>query len=127
MKENLLTRIFHPYWVWEEVNFNMWGRPKGNKAELLQKAVEFTGNHELYGRFMMRVAKEWKFSCEHNLSENWQNRKAWIGHAACALAFQCPEGIVREAWGYLTEEQQIRANEEAQKAIDWWEKCQRKN
>lgn len=119
-------RIYHPYWVWEEVEFNMWGKVK-NKEELLKKAIEFTGNAELYGKYMMQVAKEWTNSCEHNLTNKEQNRKAWIGHAACALAFRCPEGIVREAWGYLTEEQQVAANQAAQNAIEWWEQCQRES
>ncbi len=70
---------------------------------------------------MGRVVDEWKNSCEHNLTNKTQNRKAWIGHAACALAFNCPEDIVREAWGYLTEKQQIAANCKAVNAIEYWE------
>lgn len=69
---------------------------------------------------MMRVADEWKYSCEHNLTA-LQNRRAWIGHAACALAFKCPEYIVRRAWGFLTESQRDSANNEADKAIKHWE------
>lgn len=49
------------------------------------------------------------------------NFKAWVGHAACALAMGCPEYIVREAWGYLTSEQQLLANKEAERAIQAWE------
>lgn len=119
------TRIYHPYWVWEEVSFNMWGAPLSDKSELLRKAIEFTGDHELYGSYMLKVAKEWKYSCEHNLTNKEQNRRAWIGHAACALAFKCPEGIVREAWSHLTDEQRIKANQEADNAIEWWESCQK--
>lgn len=76
---------------------------------------------------MLQVADKWKYSCEHNLSNKTQNRKAWIGHAACALALGCPEDITREAWSYLTEEQQQRANDEAQKAIKYWENKQCQN
>ena len=101
----------------------MWGSVE-NRNEALQRAIEFTGNADLYGEFMMRVAKEWKFSCEHNLSDLSQNRKAWIGHAACALAMRCPEDIVRQAWAFLTEAQQISANGKASEAIEYWE-CQR--
>lgn len=116
-----MNRIFHPWWKWEEYKFNMWGTVK-NRDEWLQKAIEFTGNAKLYGEWMMKVAKEWKYSCEHNLTHKTQNRQAWIGHAAVAMAIQCPEHVVREAWGYLTDEQRDAANAEAQKAIDWWEK-----
>lgn len=120
-----IERIYHPYWEWEEVDHNMWG-VVDNKERFLQKAIEFTGNHSLYGRFMMRVANEWTKSCEHNLSNTTQNRKAWIGHAACALALGCPEDITRKAWGYLTQEQQDNANRVAQEAIEYWEgkQCQ---
>jgi len=106
--------------MWEEVDKNMWGTV-GNRQKYLKWAIEFTGDHKKYGRFMMRVVDEWKYSCEHNLSNLTQNRQAWIGHAACAMANECPEDIVRQAWGHLTKEQQIKANAQADSAIDHWE------
>lgn len=103
----------------------MWGISKDKFADL-EWAIEFTGNHELYGSWMIKVADSWNYSCDHNLSNMTQNRRAWIGHAACAFANKCPEDIVRKAWGYLTKEQQDSANYEADKAIKYWEnkKCQ---
>jgi len=88
---------------------------------LLKQAIEFTGNPPLYGSFMMRVIKEWPISCEHNLTCKGMNRQAWIGHAAACIAIGCPEHITREAWAYLTQEQQDLANAEADKAIAQWE------
>ena len=87
-------------------------------------AIEFTGDAELYGSYMLRVTQEWPNSCEHNLTDRSQNRRAWIGHAAVALAIQCPEDIVRSAWSRLSEKQQIDANAQADAAIRSWE-CQR--
>lgn len=118
--------IWHPYWAWEEVTHNMWGAVKDRK-QWLQKAIDFTGDHELYGHWMRKVADLWPNSCEHNLTKIETNRKAWIGHAAVAMAIQCPEDIVREAWGYLSKEQQRLANEQAQQAIEYWEskRCQK--
>lgn len=113
--------IWHPYTSWEEMQSNMWGAVK-NRDEWLQKAVAFTGDHELYGSWMLKVADVWPLSCQQNLTKLDTNRKAWIGHAAVALAMQCPEDIVRQAWGYLSEEQQRLANEKAQQAIEIWEK-----
>lgn len=101
----------------------MWGKVK-DRPLYLKQAIEFTGDAKLYGRWMMNVINQWPVSCEHNLSGAWQNRRAWIGHAACALAFQCPEDITREAWGYLSEQQQISANAKADNAIEEWE-CRR--
>jgi hypothetical protein len=59
--------------------------------------------------------------CFCYLTDTKQNRQAWIGHAACALAHGIPEDIVREAWSYLTQEQQDAANKKADEAIAHWE------
>ncbi len=117
-----IERIYHPYHCWEETEYNMWGRvEQGKRQEYLDRAIQFTGEARVYGAWMLRVTEKWKYSCEHNLSDTSQNRKAWIGHAACALAFQCPEDIVREAWKHLSERQQIEANAVADLAIALWE------
>jgi len=118
--------IWHPWHKWEEVQANMWGSVN-NRKHWLEKAIEFTGDHVLYGSWMIRVAEQWPFSCEHNLTKLDQNRKAWIGHAAVAMAIQCPEDIVRQAWGFLSKEQQDLANKQAQKAIEHWESRRAKN
>lgn len=101
----------------------MWGSVE-KRDVWLTKAIEFTGDHTLYGNWMLVVAEEWKFSCEHNLTKLDTNRKAWIGHAAVARAIQCPEDIVRNAWGYLSKDQQDKANFKALEAIDYWERKQ---
>jgi hypothetical protein len=115
-----LKRIWLPIDTWEEIGFNMWGEV-ANRRLFLQKAVIFTGNHRLYGRYMQRVTKEWPNSCINALTDYNLNRKAWIGHAACALALRCPEDITRQAWGLLTNEQRILANRQADRAIQSWE------
>lgn len=117
----MIPRIYHSHEKWEEVAAGMWKSvPVELKEDLLVKAIEFTGNAELYGSFMMRVTTEWPFSCEHNLTADI-NRQAWIGHAAVALAFGCPEDITRMAWHHLTQEQQDKANAKADAAIRAWE------
>lgn len=113
-----LFEYWHPYWLWEEVAHNMWGEVD-NRNDWLKKAIAFTGDHDLYGQWMMNVANEWIHSCQHNLTKSG-SKKAWIGHAAVAMAIQCPEDIVREAWGYLSKDQQDSANAKAQYAIDYW-------
>jgi len=110
--------IWHPWWLLEEVKANMWGNVSNRKA-WIQIAIDFTGNPELYGEWMRRVADVWKHSCEHALTKSGDKR-AWIGHAAVAMALGCPEDIVREAWGHLTEDQQIKANAKATEAIEYW-------
>lgn len=116
----MIKQIWHPYWKWEEIEYNMWGTVE-NRERYLDSAIRFTGDYRTYGYWMRRVTREWKYSCEHNLSNLAQNRQAWIGHAAVALAFKCPEDIVREAWWKLTEKQRTLANKEADRAIRIWE------
>lgn len=125
-----MNRIYHPYWEWEEYHAGMWRAVSAaERSDMLQKAIEFTGNHKLYGKWMMEVPNKWPKSCEHNLTDISQNRRAWIGHAAVCLAIGIPEDIVREAWGHLTTEQQRLANLQADAAIEAYEQkhhqCQR--
>jgi hypothetical protein len=110
--------IWHPYWLLEEFKSNMWGSVS-DRNSWLKKAIEFTGNHNLYGEWMLKVVDQWPMSCEHNLSKAGDKR-AWIGHAAVAIAIQCPEDIVRHAWSFLTNEQQNQANLKAEQAINYW-------
>ena len=113
-------RVYHPYQSWEEIAHGMWDRVADKKQQLLL-AIEFTGNHVLYGKYMRRVIHEWPISCENALTDYSINRRAWLGHAACALAHRLPENIVREAWGHLTDEQQLLANNQASRFITEWE------
>lgn len=96
----------------------MWGAVS-HKKTWLRMAIEFTGNAELYGEWMLRVLDEMPVSCEHNLTKPGDKRP-WVGHAAVALAIGCPEDIVREAWGHLSQEQQDKANKKAEEAINRW-------
>ncbi len=114
-----MKKIWHPYYEWEDYKNGMWESVFGkDRMRLLKKAIEFTGDAKLYGSFMKRVIIEWPIACEHHLSGDSGNKKAWVGHAATCLAIKCPEDITRSAWGYLTKQQQDEANQEAQNAID---------
>ena len=113
-------RVWHPYSSWEEASHNMWG-VVSDRQDCISKAIDFTGNHKLYGYYMNRVINEWPISCENALTDYYMNRKAWIGHAATSLALNYPEDITRQAWKYLTYEQQYLANQEAIRAISSWE------
>lgn len=110
--------IYHPYWEWEDWNAGMWRKPMpSEESQLLRKAIEFTGDAELYGSFMIRVTQEWPKACEHNLLNTSMNRRAWVGHAAACLAIASPESITRRAWWMLTGDQRIAADKKADEAI----------
>lgn len=114
-----MKRVWVPVDQWEELRFNMWGDVKDRRRHL-ERAVTFTGNHRLYGRYMMRVVQEWPSSCLNALTDGNLNHKAWVGQAACALALRCPEDVTRQAWGLLSNGQRILANRQADRAIQSW-------
>ena len=114
-----LERVYHPISKWEEISHGMWSDVE-DKTVILKRARAFTGNHKIYGSYMIRVIVEWPISCENALTDSSLNQRAWIGHAACALAIGCPEDITREAWGHLTDEQRLLANNEADRALRCW-------
>ena len=118
-----MKRVWHHFESWEEYRCGMWRDiPAKEREALLAIAIKFTGNYVAYGLAMRRVTTEWPVSCEHNLTDVDQNRKAWIGHAACCLATGCPEYVTRHAWGFLSGQQQDDANQMAHNAILLWEK-----
>lgn len=117
-----IRQVWHPYTNWEEVRHNMWGSVP-DRAGFLQQAIDFTGDHERYGFFMRRVVVEWPVSAENALTDPHLNHRAWVGHAAAALAFRCPEDITRQAWGHLSDEQKYLANQEADRAVASWRRA----
>lgn len=117
-----MRQIYHHYETWEEFHAGMWRIVSSDEArQFCEQAVVFTGNAELYGSYMQRVIVEWPISCEQNLTNVAMNRRAWVGHAACCLAIQCPEYVTRQAWKQLSQEQQDAANAQADAAIKAWE------
>jgi hypothetical protein len=117
--------VWHRIEFWEEIKFNMWGSVN-DAGDALEAAIKFTGDHKLYGSFMRRVIVEWPYSCENAFTDPILNRRAWVGHAAVALALGIPEDITRKAWGFLSDEQRLLANKEASRAIAQWELDYRK-
>lgn len=116
-----MKRKYHNYKEWEEYKYGMWRKAAAaEEIKYLKKAIEFMGDHVLYGTYMQHVITQWPISCEQNLSNPDINHMAWIGHAACCIAFNCPEYIVRMAWHHLTKQQQDLANEQAEIAFANW-------
>lgn len=117
-----MKKLWHHYLKWEDYKAGMYRTVNGqDKKDLLKIAIEFTGNADQYGKAMLKVIHLWPISCEQNLTSTGSNRQAWIGHAAACLELGLPEDITREAWGYLSEQQQDEANKKADEAISLWE------
>lgn len=121
IKYKQMNRVYVPYWEWEDWLNGMWRKlTKEKEIEYLRKCINFTGNHILYGKAMRKVVIDWPNTMLNNITNTSMNKRAFLGHCACCYEFNCPEYITRLAWKYLTEEQRINADNEAQETIDWW-------
>lgn len=117
-----MNRIYHPYWLWEDYRFGMYGKPKkGGKQKRIEIVIECLGNPKVCDEYMERIINEWKYSCEYRLSNTSINRVAWIGQASMCLYSGIKESETREGWWLLTEEQRDKANEIAKEKIKKWE------
>ena len=115
-------RIFHTFDKWEcqKAGFYETKPPKGMTAdhcrayyrELLTDISEFT-------RVLSLVISDWKYSCEHYLTNSAMNRIAWLGQAALCYKYGIPAEF-RGGYGLLTEEQQLAADEAALEALNAW-------
>lgn len=114
-----INRVYIPYWDWEDWINGMW-RKVENEDELLQQAVEFTGDHVRYGHAMKEVVIAWPNTMLNSLTNTSINRRAFLGHCAVCYKIGTPEYIVRRAWKLLTDEQRFLADDIAQKTINEW-------
>lgn len=117
---NRIKQKYIPYWDWECYKSGMWSKVD-NEYELLKKAIDFTSNHVLYGKYMNEVIFKWDKTMLNHLSNPMINKKAFVGHCAVCYKLLIPEYITRKAWSYLTDKQRHLANLQAKKAIKKWE------
>lgn len=90
------------------------------REKFISDATSLMINVDDFYLAMMQAVNDWPMSCQANLSAHSINHQAWIGHAGCAIAVNSPEDMTRLAWRSLTQEQQDKANEAADRAINNW-------
>jgi hypothetical protein len=119
---NGIKQVFTPYYKWECYKSGMWFKVnKSKEIEMLRTAVEFTGNHILYGKAMREVVYLWENSMVNFLTNKNINRRAYLGHCAVCYKLKIPEYIVRSAWKSLSNNQRILADKVAEETIKEWE------
>ena len=118
----MLNRIYHPYWVWEDYKAGFFDNVSGaNKKILIDKAIEMFNSREETEKQMMFVIDNWKYSCEHNLTNPSMNKIAYIGQAACCVYAGVPSLLTMDAWNKLSKEVQDRSNRIAEVILNEWE------
>jgi len=114
-------RIYHPYWLWEDYKAGFYENCSGEQKQVyIEKIIEMFNSEKLTLESMFSVVDNWKYSCEHNLTNNSMNVIAYIGQGACCIYCGAPSTITMECWSKLTKEVQERANKNALQAIERW-------
>lgn len=117
-----MKRIFHPYTKMEEYAAGMWRNvPAGERERYIHASARLMCDPPAFQAAMLRAVREWRYSCEANLTARMVNKRAWLGHAGCFLATGSPEDLTRLGWHTLTPTEQDAANAAADVAYAAWE------
>lgn len=114
-------RIFHTFDKWEAVKYDFYetSHKTLTTAQAEYKYKEFLSNLSEFEEALKAVTSEWKYSCEHNLTNKSLNRIAWLGQAAAAYKHKLPS-IYMGGYKLLTKEEQQKADKLAHKYLNKW-------
>lgn len=116
----MTEQIHHPYNVWEDWQAGMW-RNCVAVTDHMEAAAHILSTPDLFLASARAMLNDWTKAAEHNLTNREQNRRAWIGQAACCHAAQAPESATRFAWWMLSGDERDAANAVADRVIAEWE------
>ena len=117
-----MNRIYHPWWLWEDYKYNFYNDipPKGlTKKDCEIKYYKLLSNLNEFENYLNIIIREWKYSLEHNLSNENMNRIAYLGQACLARKYKIPS-CFRSGFNLLNEKEQNSANNLAQIYLELW-------
>jgi len=116
----IMQRIWHPWWLWEDYKCGFY--KDISKKDLLAGELiyrDFLGDTKKFSFALKKVLANWKFSCEHNLSNSSLNRIAYLGQASICLEEGLP-CFCRGGFKLLSIMKQQKANELASRHLKYW-------
>ena len=114
-------RIFHTFDKWECFKAGFYATTKDGmtKEGCEEKMVQLLTDEQRFAEILEHIITEWKYSCEHYLTNKAMNRIAWLGQASLCYAEGIP-ATYRGGYNLLTRKQQKRANEIALEYLNKW-------
>lgn len=114
-------RVFHTFDKWECYRAGLYATTKDGmtRDEAEAAYADFLRDPARFGEALDHVVSNWKYSCEHYLTNTALNRIAWLGQASAAYALGLP-AMFRGGYRMLTEEEQAKADELALIALNKW-------
>ena len=118
-----MKRIYHTWEKWECYPAGFYETTAPTRLAT-PKAAEhayatFLRDTPRFEAALERVVTEWRFSCEHYLSNENMNRIAWLGQASACIAEGLP-ACFRAGFHRLTAEEQALANAVALRWLNVW-------
>jgi ParB-like chromosome segregation protein Spo0J len=116
------SRILHTWEKWECFRNGFYDdRPPGgiSQEDGEEKYREFLSDLQRFEAALSVVTGEWKFSCEHYLTNERMDRIAWLGQAAAAQAMRMPS-CCRGGYNLLSDSQKAGADAMALKYLNIW-------
>jgi len=115
-----IKQIFHHFSLWEDNKKGFYDTVCADYSDHVQKSVKLLSDQEEFRKYAEKVIKEWVYSCEQNLTDPSLNKIAYIGQSACCMANNTPAFVTRNAWSYIDETDQRKANETAREILREW-------
>lgn len=115
------SRIYHTFDKWEcyKNGFFSSKHETLSKEDCEQKYIEVLTDLNIFEEALKRVISEWKYSCEHYLTNKAMNRIAWLGQASVCILHNIPS-CYSYAWFSLSKEEMDNANLLALKYLNIW-------
>lgn len=114
-------RIFHTYDKWECFKAGFYATTKDGYTQFQCEREYYLllSNENEFRKALEGVLSEWKYSCEHYLTNKAMNRIAWLGQAALCYAKNIP-AVYRGGFNLLNDEQKETANRIAFEYLNKW-------
>lgn len=114
-----MKQVFTHYEKWEDFQAGMYSLLDiPDKDKKVIGAINLLSNENDFYEASKQVLENWKVATEVNFTNKQQNRRAWLGAAACMFIHNTPEYLTRIAWNLLNKDIQDRANLIAEKVIN---------
>jgi len=115
------NRIFHTYDKWECYKSGFYNSKKEGwtNEQCIEEFKRILSDQDLFAEILNKLIIDWKYSCEHYLTNKSMNRIAWLGQAAVCYHSGVPS-TYSNAWFDLDEVTTEKANKTALKYLNKW-------
>ena len=117
-----MKQVFAHYTKWEDFQNGMYKSVDVEDKHLkLIGAINLLCDTKAFYVACKSLLQNWEVSSGINMTNISQNRRAWLGAAACCFVHSTPEYITRVAWSMLNKVDQDKANAIADLVISEYE------